>query len=193
MNERTFHARDAHKLEDPERLKWLPPDEVITRIGIVPGMIIADIGAGTGTFALPFANAVGKGGRVIAVDIQREMLEILSRKIAAPGAPGNVVLLEGEALHTSIEGGRCDLVFMGNIWHELDDVAGVLGEAKRVLRPRGRLAILDWRKDLLPPPGPPSAHRVSIDDARNALVQHGWSVTQAENLGKNHYLLSACT
>jgi 2-polyprenyl-3-methyl-5-hydroxy-6-metoxy-1,4-benzoquinol methylase len=59
MNERTFQARDVHKLEDPERLTWLPPEEVMARIGPVPGMTIADVGTGTGYFALPFARAVG--------------------------------------------------------------------------------------------------------------------------------------
>ena len=62
MNDRTFRAADAHRLEEPERLKWLPPDEIMARTGPVSGMTIADIGTGTGYFALPFANAVGRAG-----------------------------------------------------------------------------------------------------------------------------------
>jgi ubiquinone/menaquinone biosynthesis C-methylase UbiE len=191
MNERTFNARDAHKLEDPERLKWLPPEEVMARIGTVSGMTIADVGTGTGYFALPFAMAVGTGGKVLAVDFQKEMLEKLGLKLSRTGNPQNVVLVEGEASRTTLSGNTCDLVFMSNLWHELDDDAGVLREVKRLIRPGGRLVILDWRADVVPPPGPPAAHRVSQDNLRHILSWHGWSVTHAGNVGTYSYLLIA--
>ncbi len=191
MNERTFHPRDAHRLEDPERLKWLPPEEVLARIGPVSGMTIADVGTGTGYFALPFATAVGSRGRILAVDFQKEMLEMLREKLSGSGAPQNVVLVEGEARRTTLSGNSCDLVFMSNLWHELDDEAGVLLEVKRLLRPGGRLAILDWRADVVPPPGPPAAHRVSRENLRQVLSRHGWPVTHAGNAGKYSYLLIA--
>jgi ubiquinone/menaquinone biosynthesis C-methylase UbiE len=191
MNDRTFRAADAHRLEEPERLTWLPPDEIMARIGPVSGMTIADIGTGTGYFALPFANAVGREGKVLAVDFQKEMLEILRRKLSASGAPQNLVIVEGEAARTTVPGNSCDLVFMSNLWHELDDNAGVLREVKRLLRPGGRLAILDWRADLVLPPGPPVAHRVSLETLRQVLSQHGWMVASAANVGMYSYLVIA--
>jgi ubiquinone/menaquinone biosynthesis C-methylase UbiE len=189
MNERTFRARDAHKLEDPERLKWLPPEEVIARIGPVLGMTIADVGTGTGYFAFPFAKAVGSEGKVLAVDFQKEMLEKLRHKLSGFGAQQNVVLVQGEAARTTLPGNSCDLVFMSNLWHELDDDAGVLREVKRLLRPGGRVAILDWRADLVPPPGPPVAHRVSLETLRQVLSRHGWTVNYSENVGMHSYLI----
>jgi ubiquinone/menaquinone biosynthesis C-methylase UbiE len=191
MNERTFHARDAHKLEDPERLKWLPPEEVVARIGPVSGMTIADVGTGTGYFALPFAKAVGSEGKVLAVDFQKEMIEKLRNKLSGSGAQQNVVLVEGEAARTTLPGNSCDLVFMANLWHELDDDAGVLSEVKRLIRPGGRLVILDWRADVSPPPGPPAAHRVSLETLRQVLSRHGWTVTSAGNVGMYSYLIIA--
>jgi ubiquinone/menaquinone biosynthesis C-methylase UbiE len=190
-NERTFHHRDAHKLDDPGRLKWLPPEDVMARIGPLSGMTIADVGTGTGYFALPFAGAVGIEGKVLAIDFQKEMLEKLRLKLSAPGAPQNLVLVEGEATRTTLPGNSCDLVFMSNLWHELDDHAGVLGEVKRLLRPGGRLTILDYRADVVPPPGPPAAHRVSLDTLRQVLSRHGWPVTSAGNVGMYSYLLIA--
>jgi ubiquinone/menaquinone biosynthesis C-methylase UbiE len=191
MNERTFRARDAHKLEDPERLKWLPPEEVVARIGPVSGMTIADVGTGTGYFALPFARAVGIEGKILAVDFQKEMLEKLRHKLSGSGAQQNVVLVEGEAARTTLDGNCRDLVFMANLWQELDDDAGVLSEVKRLIRPGGRLAILDWRADVVSPPGPPVAHRVSLKTLRQVLSRHGWTVASAGNVGMYSYLIIA--
>ncbi len=163
----------------------------MTRIGPVPGMTIADVGTGTGYFALPFAGAVGIEGKILAVDFQKEMLEKLRQKLLGSGAPQNIVLVEGEAGRTTLPGNSCDLVFMANLWHELDDEAGVLGEAKRLIRPGGRLAILDWRGDVDSPPGPPVAHRVPLDTLLQVLSRDGWRVTSAGNLGMYSYLVIA--
>jgi len=65
-------------------------------------MVIADIGAGTGFFALPFARAVGSGGAVWAIDLQPEMLRLLEEKLRREGDPENIRLLEGDAGHTGI-------------------------------------------------------------------------------------------
>ncbi len=193
MNERTFHPGDAHKLEDPARHRWLPSADVIARIGLKPGMTIADVGAGTGFFALPFARAVGDAGMVLAVDFQKEILEILGAKLSAPGAPKNVTRVEGEAARTTLHGATCDIVFMSNLWHELDDEPGVLREVRRLLRPGGRLAIVDWRGDVPPPPGPPAAHRVSLDELRQVISDNGWSVDTAENIGMYSHIVIAAS
>ncbi len=163
----------------------------MARIGPFPGMTIADVGAGTGYFALPCAEAVGREGKVLAVDFQKEMLEKIRNKLSESGAPQNVVLVEGEVTRTTLPGDSCDLVFMANLWHELDDEGGVLSEVKRIIRPGGRLAILDWKADLVPPPGPPAAHRISQDNLRHVLLWHGWSVKYAENVGMYSYLIIA--
>ncbi len=192
MNERTFHPSQAYKLDDPERRQWLPPDEVIRKIRLGPGETVADIGAGTGYFAFPFADVVGKGGRVFAVDVQRDMLTHIDRKLSE--RPGTTVIqpLEGEAEKTSMPSGSCDIVFMANLWHELDNYPAVLREARRLLRPGGRLAIVDWRSDLDSPPGPPVAHRVSLADVKSTIQDEGWAVIDAGELGTySHYVVAS--
>lgn len=191
MNERTFSPRDAHKLDDPGRPKWLPPGAVLERVGPLSGKTVADVGAGTGYFALPLAAAVGTDGNVFAVDFQPEMLEMLNAKLALPGAPRNVAPVEGEAARTNLLPASCDLVFMSNLWHELDDRAAVLAEVRRVLRPGGRLAILDYRAELSPPPGPPASHRVSLDSLLKFLAGQGWSVPGSDHVGEYSYLCIA--
>ncbi len=189
MNERTFKPGEAHKLEDPERLKWLPPGEVIEKLNVKPGTRIADIGAGTGYFAIPLALAAGASGRVYAVDLQREMLDLLRAKLKSAKVPRNIELRQGSAVSTSLAPDCCDLVFIANVWHELDAHEDVLAEAARVLSPGGAVAILDWRTDVGRPPGPPLEHRIDAAAVRETLTRNGWTVTACEHVGQYSYLL----
>ena len=191
MNERTFQAGHAHKLDDPARLEWLPPSEVLDSLALQPGSIVADIGAGTGYFTIPLARAVGPNGRVFAVDFQPAMLAHIRAKLDAADAPANIELVEGSADRTSLHEASCDLAFFANIWHEMDDPAAVIEEASRILKPAGRLAILDWRSDLSSPPGPPDDHRLAAADVAASLSRNGWSVDTNRNVGHYSYLIQA--
>ena len=189
FNERTFRASDAARLEDPTRLEYLPPDEAAARLSLKPGMIVADIGAGTGFFAIPFARHVAPGGRVLAVDLQAEMLELLGGKARGRAEAATIERAQGTASATGLPDGCCELVFLANIWHELDDHEAVLAECARLLRPGGRTAILDWRADLSGPPGPPTAHRVAQAEVEAQLGRHGWRVADAAPFGPFSYLV----
>jgi ubiquinone/menaquinone biosynthesis C-methylase UbiE len=191
MNSRRFKPTEAHRLEDPERLKWLPPSEVLALLPLRPGLRVADIGAGTGYFALPIAREIGPSGKVWAVDVEPEMLARLKQKIESAGPLQNVELLEGEATNTRLPQGELDLLLMANLWHELDDPEGALGEANRLLCIGGRLAILDWRPDVDRPPGPPLEHRISPAEVNGFLESHGWSVERASQVGRYSYFLLA--
>lgn len=191
MGDLTFKASDAHKLEDPERLKWLPVDDILARIGLRRSMTAADIGAGTGLFAIPMARAVGEAGRVYAVDVQPEMLDLLREKLARADAPPNVETVRGDAAATQLPGGCCDLVLAANVWHEIEDRRAALAEFARILSPGGRLALVDWRHDAGPPPGPPAAHRVPMRDAIFTLEHEGWELHHYGEAGPYRYLLIA--
>jgi ubiquinone/menaquinone biosynthesis C-methylase UbiE len=190
LNERTFPVSEAAKLEDPERLKWLSPPETLAHLRLQAGEDVADIGAGTGYFAFPMAARTAPG-RLYAVDFQLEMLDRLRVKLEAPDAPANIRPLHGEASATGLPDASVDVVFMGNFWHEVDDHDGVLREAERILRPSGRLAILDWKHDVSPPPGPPPGHRIAIQQAIRCLETNGWSVCKSRKIGMFHYLVLA--
>ncbi len=191
MNERTFQAGHAHKLDDPARLEWLPPSDVLDRLALQPGSVVADIGAGTGYFAIPLARAVGPNGRVFAVDFQPAMLARIRAKLDAADAPANIELVEGSADHTSLPEATCDLAFFANIWHEVDDPVKVIEEASRFLKPAGRLAILDWRSDRSSPPGPPDNHRLPAAAVAESLSRNGWTVDTIQNVGHYSYLIQA--
>lgn len=188
MHSRVFDPAQAHKLEDPSRLEWLPPDEILRHLQLAPEMAVADIGAGSGYFALPLARAVRQ---VYAVDLQPQMLAMLAGKLKAPGAPANVELVEGEAAATGLAEHSCDRVLLANIWHELPDTRAALREMGRILKPGGRIAILDWRPDAEHPPGPPPEHRVALENVLDTLHRNGWVARAGLRAGRYHYLALA--
>ena len=191
MHDRVFDPSQVHKLEAPERLRWLPPGEVLGWLELRPGMTVADIGAGTGYFAIPLARAIGPTGRVWAVDLQPELLEMLQGKLAKPDAPANIVTLEGTASSTELADSSCDIALLANVWHELDDPATALAELARILKPGGRIAVLDWRPDVERPPGPPLEHRLSAREVQRFFEDHGKRVNAVRNVGQYSYLVLA--
>lgn len=186
-HDRMFRHEHAHRLDDPERLQWLPPAEVLEYLALSPGLCVADVGAGTGYFALPMARALLPDGRVHAVDAQPEMLALLQSRIAdLPVTP-----VHGTADRTTLADASVDLVLLANVWHEIDDTAAALAETRRILRAEGRIAILDWRTDVEQPPGPPLAHRVSAADAEQSLRSARFGVRESRAVGRYSYLVIA--
>jgi ubiquinone/menaquinone biosynthesis C-methylase UbiE len=183
-HERMFHHHHAQKLDDPERRKWLPEKDVLDRLALRAEMIVADIGAGTGYLALPIARVVS---RVVAVDMQPEMLEILRSRIG--DLP--IETVRGEATKTTLDDASVDLALLANVWHELDDHDAALAEIQRILRSHGRVAILDWRPDVDPVSGPPLDLRIAPEKTEAQLRDGGWYVESSAPVGAYHQLLIA--
>jgi len=190
MMNRRFDARLAQRLDAPERMTWLPPWEVIAALDVKQAEVIADIGAGTGYFAMPLAEATGQHGTVYAVDSQEPMLEILRGKLASQGQ-GNIEAVFAEADATFLSSAQCDLVFFANVWHEFPDRSAVLRESRRILKNLGRIAILDWRPDVAPEHGPPLEHRLGAQSALAELQAAGFKQMSRKNIGKYSWLVQA--
>jgi ubiquinone/menaquinone biosynthesis C-methylase UbiE len=188
MHDRRFSASEAHRLDNPERRQWLPPDEVLEQLALQPGNVIADVGAGTGYFALPIAQAVSPDGLVYAVDGQAEMLAFLKRNLQESQI-SNISMVCAEADHTGLTASSCDLFLLANLWHEIDDHVAVLQEVRRVLKPGGRIAILDWRTDVAPQPGPPLPHRVSAEQAIQTLNSMGFGQISSIDVGSYSWMV----
>ncbi|HWR35191.1 MAG TPA: methyltransferase domain-containing protein [Clostridia bacterium] len=190
VHDKRFDPKQVHRLEDPERLTWLPPVEIIDALGVEPGMQVADIGVGTGYFAFPLAHAVAPG-RLFAIDVEPQMLTLLREKLSVPGAPANIHTIEGEAARTGLQDQSCDVAFYATVWHEIDDHTAALDEASRFLRSGGRIAILDWSPEATRPPGPPLEHRIARADVERQLSRAGWTITTSQILGRYTYLVIA--
>ena len=188
MHDKRFPASQAHRLDDPARKVWLPPAEVLAALSLRPDDTIADLGAGTGYFSLLLAKAVGANGKVYAVDAQDEMLALLRQKLLE-GSMSNVDLVHAEAESTTLPDACCTLVFLANVWHEFADRSVVLEESHRILKPGGRIAILDWRPDVERENGPPLDHRLDASNAMNLLRSTGFHQVANVNVGRYSWLV----
>ena len=190
MHDRLFAASQAHRLDDPTRLLWLPPGEVLGALAWYAGDMVADVGVGTGYFSLPLAEAVGPLGRIYALDAQNRMLVLLQKKLDRL-LESDIELVHAEAEATHLPSATCDLVFLANVWHEFADRKAVLRESKRILNYLGRIAILDWRPDVEPEYGQPLEHRLNSSIADAELRIAGFKKVSYENIGKYSWLVQA--
>jgi SAM-dependent methyltransferase len=136
--------RGAPWLERPERVYEERPERVLSALELKPGMMVADIGAGTGYYSWRIAERVRPGGIVYAVDVQPEMVEILRRNMAARHA-ANVLALLGTPTDPRLPAGKLDLALMVDVYHELDYPREMLQAIVRALKPGGRLAFVEYR------------------------------------------------
>ena len=189
-NHKRFNPANLQRLEDPDRQQLFPVDRILSLARIKPSMTVADIGVGTGYFAIPIAKVIAPN-KVLGVDVSPEMLDFFRTKLAQPTMPRNIELIVGEATATTLPDGCCDVVFNSAVWHEIDDPAAVLAEFARILKPSGRLVLLDWSPDGVRPPGPPLEHRVALETVRKSVEQEKWDISFAEPLNESIYLLVA--
>lgn len=136
-------------LDSDFRRKMQPPDKIISRSGIKEGMRILEVGCGSGAFTTFVARAVGNKGEVFALDIQPEMLKQIENKLkrAENKDIKNIRLIEGDALNMPLEDSFFDLVYTITVFQEIPDKHKALKEMKRVLKPKGILAITEFLPD----------------------------------------------
>ena len=140
-------------LDSDIRRKLQPPDKLIERSGIKQGMRVLEVGCGSGAFVTFVARAVGKTGKVYALDIQPAMLRQLKAKLTRPENRDikNIELIQASAYNLPFENNSLDLVYMITVLQEIPDRQKALAEIKRVLKPEGILAVTE----LLPDPDYP--------------------------------------
>jgi ubiquinone/menaquinone biosynthesis C-methylase UbiE len=175
------HPRDRHgnpedferylsKLDDPERVAWQKPDEVVGALGLRPGDVACDVGVGPGYFALRIAKVVGPAGRLHGVDVEPRMLELLAKRAAEAGLTNVRPLLARDG-ELGLPPEPCAAILAVNSFHHFPDRRGALRALASRLAPDGRLAIVDFRGGELPI-GPPPDHKVDretfLEDAKAA-------------------------
>jgi predicted methyltransferase len=174
-NTRLFGTQDLGLLEAPDREQWQKPDQIMDALGIAEGSKVAELGAAGGWFTLQLAERVGPNGRVYAEDIQRAMLEGISRRMQSENLT-NVTTVLGTASDPHLPAGL-DAALISDAFHEMDDpddrtlVVTLLQNVGQALKPQGRLGIVDWTPGN-GGPGPEAKHRVDpnrvIEAARAA-------------------------
>ena len=131
-------------LERPEREREERTDLLIRMLDLRPGMIVADIGAGSGYFTRRMSPPIEPGGSVFATDIQPEMLEYLQTSLALEGIK-NVVPILGRVDDTGLAEDSVDLILLVDVYHEFDHPWEMARSMHRALRPDGRVALVEYR------------------------------------------------
>jgi predicted methyltransferase len=177
----------ASWLNRPEREEEEHPDAAIEALGLQPGMVVADVGAGTGFMSIKMARKVGPTGKVYANDIQPGMLDLL-RKNAAKEKLTNIEPVLGSATGTNLPKGQMDLVLMVDVYHELSEPEKMLRDLRETLKPDGRLVLIEYRGE---DPGVPinNTHKMTVAQVKTELEAEGFVLGPVdESLPRQHIL-----
>ena len=166
-----FDVANLEKLRDPERLRYLNPDAIWAVVGRGNPRVLVEIGVGIGYFAIAFARKMPEG-IVFGCDVSAEMLGHLREALRAEGV-ANVTPVQSGEVKVPLADQIADLVLMANLHHELDDPEGSLDECRRLLRPGGLLAVIDWKPEETPT-GPPVAVRIPPERIRAQMEAAGF-------------------
>lgn len=148
-------------------------------------MICVDLGCGTGVFARPMADLAGTTGTVYAVDRQTDMLA----HIASGGPPANLQLLQTDVGKTGLPGGIADVCLLAFVLHELKAPEDVLSECHRLLKPHGRLTIVEWKMES--DKGPPLDIRIDRPRAEELLRRASMEPGGFFEWSARHYVITA--
>ena len=160
----------AARFEAKERDAWQKPDAVVAALALAKDAHVADIGSGTGYFAVRLARAVPEG-KVYAVDVEPDMVRYLGERTTKEGL-ANVENVLGAFDDPKLPA-PVDLVFLCDTYHHISDRVPYFQKVREKLRPGGRLAIVDFELGDIPV-GPPEQHRISPDALTTELAAAGY-------------------
>ncbi len=159
-------------LERPEREDEEAPSKALDALELKPGMVVADIGAGSGYYSARIAKRVGPSGRVYATDIQPGMIELLDRRITSENL-SNITTVLGGMDDPRLPPAAIDLAIMVDVYHELQQPQVFLQRLKGAFKPNGRLVLLEFRKE---DPKVPilEVHKMSVAEVTQEMEAEGF-------------------
>lgn len=181
-----FDVGSRNKLDNPKRREILPPDQVLAEIGLEEGGVMADIGCGIGYFSLPAARIVGPKGRVFALDIRAEMLADVEKNMLENNIT-NITTVLTEEYDLKLNDHTASLAFICLVLHEITDRLRFLREAKRIIKPGGKIVIIEWIKKESEW-GPPVKHRLEQDQVITVLQDAGFEHISIKDLNAYLYI-----
>lgn len=177
----------AKIFDAPDRDDWQKPALVIEGLALKPGMIVADLGAGTGYFEAHLSKAIEPGGLVLAIDPEPDMVRYLGRRAVKDGL-GNVLPILGLPDQPFLPRARVDRVLVVDTYHHIDDRLAYFGRMRATLAPAGRVVIVDFHKRPLPV-GPPPEHKIERQVVVDEMVQAGYRLADEKSTLPYQYFL----
>lgn len=181
-------AKWAAIFDDSTRAAWQKPAEVVRSLGLAPGQVVLDIGAGTGYFNRFFAEGVRPGGRVYAADIEPDMVGWMLERAIREDTPEVFPLLIPTDAPRVPE--KVDVVFICDTWHHIDDRIAYARKIRSLLKPGGSVVVVDFRMGEIPV-GPPEDHRLAPEKVTGEMESAGLRLERRDdNLLPYQYVLS---
>jgi ubiquinone/menaquinone biosynthesis C-methylase UbiE len=169
-----FPEGQAFILNNPIRRLLSPPKRLISKINIDSHDVVVDFGCGPGFFLLPLAKVAR---RAIGVDVSPRMLEKAAEH--AKKELSAIELLQSDGTNLRLDNGSVDLILLNHVFHEVQDKTRVLGEFHRILKPLGRLAIVERTREvsrLRAKFGPP---KIDEKELANDVQQKGFKIIES--------------
>jgi ubiquinone/menaquinone biosynthesis C-methylase UbiE len=187
LDDRRFDHHRMQMLTTLERqTRWDPP-RFLSRFAIRPGESVLELGSGPGFWTLPLAEMVGDKGAVWAVDVSQEMLDAIAKR----NPPGQVHLLQSELPVIKLPESSFDWIWAAFVFHEVTPPEKMAGEMFRLIKDKGVVAILDWRRDSVGGSGPPPQHRLSVPQITRYLQDAGFGSVEETWQDDDTYLVQA--
>ncbi|MCH5373271.1 MAG: class I SAM-dependent methyltransferase [Planctomycetes bacterium] len=142
----TMHYRGAPWLTRDNREQQERCSLMLTNLGLKPGMTVCDMGCGNGFYSVQMAKMVGPQGRVLAVDVQPQMLEMLEDR-AAEASVENIQPILGQLYDPKLPEGEVDLILLVDVYHEFSHPEQMLAAMRRSLAPGGQVVLLEYREE----------------------------------------------
>jgi ubiquinone/menaquinone biosynthesis C-methylase UbiE len=170
----TYHGASWLVREEREREEHCKA--MLKALAIKPGQTVCDMGCGNGFYTLKLAKLVGKTGRVLAVDIQPEMLRLLEAR-ANEKSLKNVELIQSSVIDPKLPEGELDLIMLVDVYHEFSYPEQMLRAMREALKPDGRLVLVEFR---LEDPSVPIKleHKMSKEQVKKELVPNGYKLAE---------------
>ncbi|MEK7178840.1 MAG: methyltransferase domain-containing protein [Patescibacteria group bacterium] len=164
------------------------PENNVEQLIVGEGRVVADMGAGSGAYTMALARAVGRGGRVYAVDVQKQLLDKIAGA-AREARLSNVEVIWGDIERpegTKLRRDSVDLALISNALFQVHDKGAAAREAFRIVVPGGRACIIDWT-DSFGGLGPHPRDVIGEDDAREIFERAGFIYERSISAGAHHY------
>ncbi|MEM8865809.1 MAG: class I SAM-dependent methyltransferase [Planctomycetota bacterium] len=187
---RTMHYLGAPWLVRDARVREEEPAKLMASLDVRPGQVVCDLGCGNGFYALRLAERVGPDGKVYAVDIQPEMLDLLRLRAEARSL-ANVTPVRGMVTDPKLPTDKLDLILLVDAYHEFSHPVQMLAAMRAALSPAGRVALVEFRAEDPAVPIKP-LHKMTQQQCLKEFTANGYQlVGQFDGLPWQHVLLFA--
>jgi len=194
---RFYMGREIAQVMGPGGIEWLDraqrdteehPAQVLDALQLHSGEVVADLGAGSGYFTFRMAPKVGEIGKVLAVDVQDEMLQTLRQRASAMKI-ANVQVIKASETDPHLPAGAVDLVLMVDVYHELAYPYEIMQKVRDSLKPDGCVAFVEYRKED-PAVAIKEVHKMSVAQLEKEMAAVGLvPVSRIETLPLQHILI----